>query len=278
MTHRFLYFPGCKIPDHLPQYGTSTLGVFSVLGIIAEDAEFNCCGYPVRHQDAVASILSAAKNLAIADQKGLDIVTPCKCCFGNLNHAVFRLKKEPDLKRRINGLLSKEGLTWHGRARVHHILQVFRHHVGIDNIVNQVSTSLSHLKVAAHYGCHALRPSDVVNFDNPTAPTIFEDLIRAIGAKPVEWPLRLECCGYPLWEKNSRLSLSLMGKKVLDADASGADLICTACTYCQMMFDNVRFVEKNMNPDLPKLPSVLYTQLLGMALGLDIGLDDFPLK
>lgn len=269
MTNRYLFFPGCKIADHLSQYGTSTQAVFSALGIGLEEAKFNCCGYPVRHQDEDAFILSSARNLAIADDKGMDMITPCKCCFGSLRHAVFRLTNDPELKQRINDLLAPEGLNWSGRANIYHILQVFHDMEDMGRIKSRVSSPLTGVKVAAHYGCHALRPSDVVRFDNPAAPTIFENLILALGAIPVQWPMRLECCGYPLWEKNNRLSLAMMKKKVMDAKASGADLICTACTYCQMMFDTVRSIHGKENLDKQPFPSVLYTQLLGMALGLD---------
>jgi heterodisulfide reductase subunit B len=115
-----------------------------------------------------------------------------------------------------------------------------------------------------------------MQLDNAAAPTIFERLIALTGARSVAWPLRLACCGNPLWEKNSKLSLALMRQKMEDARTSGAGLVCTACTYCQIQFDTVRADHLGRSPQAQDLPAVLYTQLLGRSLGLDrsvLGID-----
>ena len=128
--------------------------------------------------------------------------------------------------------------------------------------------------MAAHYGCHALRPSDVMQFDNPLAPTIFERLVELTGASAVDWPRRLDCCGQPLLESNEHLSLRLMQTKVADARQAGADTLCTACTYCQVQFGQVQHsLGAALIPE--PLPSVLFPQLLGLSMGLppeDLGL------
>jgi heterodisulfide reductase subunit B len=142
-----------------------------------------------------------------------------------------------------------------------------------------VTRPLEGLKVAPHYGCHALRPDNVVQFDNPLAPTIFENLISVTGAESADWPLRLECCGNPLWEKNSRLSIKLMNRKLANAAESGADVLATACTYCQLQFDKIR--KEQPEQKVPELTSVLYIQLLGISMGMNaeqVGLSsDFSL-
>ena len=122
--------------------------------------------------------------------------------------------------------------------------------------------------MAAHYGCHILRPHDVVQFDDPVKPTKFEKLIEATGAKTVDWPLRLQCCGEPLWDKNNELSVQLTGKKMANAGQAGADLLCAACTHCQLQFDRVREVLTGSKGEEPPLTSILFSQLLGLGLGL----------
>lgn len=266
---RFLYFPGCKIADTLPQYDKSLRLVFSRLDIDLENADFNCCGYPVRHQSVEASFLSAARNFAIADKRGLDMITPCKCCFGNLSHALYWLNRNRDFKESVQSCLLKEGLRWTGKTRVFHLLQVLKQMIGPEKLKAQITRPLEGLTVAAHYGCHALRPSNVVNFDNPAAPVIFEDLIRITGAAPVVCAMRTECCGHPISDKNQALSLSLAVKKQEDARRSGADVICTACTYCQLMFEHARTAADDPDKNKKAPAPVLYTQLLGSAMGMD---------
>lgn len=265
---KYAYFPGCKIPEHVPEYDTATRAVLDRLGVRLADLEFNCCGYPVRHQSFEASVLSGARNLAIARKEHLTIVTPCKCCFGNLKHVEYWMKQRPLLRRKINKTLAKEGLKWDNDIRVIHLLTLLAEDVGEDAIKSSIVNPLKNLKIAPHYGCHALRPGEVVQFDNPLTPTIFEKLIQLTGAKPIDWPLRLECCGNPLWEKNNRLSIKLMNKKLRDASESGADLIATACTYCQIQFEQVRRNLPEEKQKVPGLRAVLYPWILGDAMGL----------
>ena len=237
---KFLFFAGCKIENHLKHYETASRAVLSALGVELVDMELNCCGYPIRHQNMVASIFSAARNLALAGKRNLDILTPCKCCFGNLKYAISRLREDEGLRKKINVLLEREGLFWEEGVQVKHLLSVLYHDVGLAAIREKVQHPFRKVKIASHYGCHALRPGRVVHFDNPLAPTLFEKLVEITGAASVAWARRLECCGNPLWERNNSLSLYMMQKKLEDAYAADADFLCVACTYCQIQFDRVR--------------------------------------
>ncbi len=279
---KYLYFPGCKIPTHLPQYDLATRAVLSALQVELTDAESTCCGYPVRHRSFEASVFSAARVLAVADRENAAILTPCKCCFGNLKHAAYWLAENGELRDRVDRLLAAENLSMDALPDVMHLLTVLTEDVGLEQIKTKVTRPLEGLRVAAHYGCHALRPSNVVQFDNPLAPTIFERLISVTGAQTADWELRLDCCGAPLSGKNDSLALKLMRRKIDDALEAGADILCTACTYCQIQFDTVRAEISDMNsPDAIPLPSVLYPQLLGLALGIggeNLGLDRNRIK
>ena len=264
---KFAYFPGCKIPYYLPQYGQSVRAVLTALGVQLVQFEFDCCGYPVRHQSATAAIYSAAKVMALAQTRQLPLLTPCMCCFGNLKHAEYRLLKESRLRRAINELLATDQLHWSPGIVIRHLLTVLERDVGLKTIHSKITKPLKGLRGAAHYGCHGLRPSDVVQLENAAAPTVFERLIRITGAQSVDWPMRLSCCGNPLWGKNPKLSLALMQQKIDDALAVGAQFICTACTYCQIQFDSVRASQPDQAPHKKNLPAVPYTQLLGRSLG-----------
>ncbi len=269
---RFAYFPGCKIPFHLPQYDVSVRAISDRLGIGLTDFDFNCCGNPVRHQSLAGALLSSAKIMAMARKYHLPVLTPCKCCYGNLMHTEFRLKNNENLRAEINKILAKDGLKWtKGGPGVFHLLSVLDKYVGIETIKKAVIKPLTGVKIAAHYGCHALRPARIVKFDDPLNPVIFERLIKATGATPIDWPMRLECCGNPVWETNPRLSENIMEAKLKDAQRAGADIIATACTHCQIQFDSVRQGLTGFKPSFKQMPSVLFTQILGIGLGLEDG-------
>jgi len=266
---RYAYFPGCKIPHHLPEYGSSVEAVCGALGIELVKPEFNCCGYPVRHENELASIFSAMRNFAIAEKAGLDIMTPCKCCFGNLKYAAARVHESLELAGRVGALLAREGLAMPKAMNAYHLLTILDEQVGADLLARRTATPLSGVKVACHYGCHALRPGNITGFDDPLAPTVFERIIRALGAETLDWDLRVECCGHPLRGRDDVISSAIMRKKLEGAGHAGADVVATACTYCQLQFDRERDLLPVNSPLRKAPPAVLVTQLIGTALGLD---------
>jgi len=266
---RLALFSGCKIPSLLEQYELASRAVLKTLAVELIDITFNCCGYPNRNHHFGAYLLSAARNLALARQQNLNILTLCKCCYGSLKHADHWIKTNERMRDEINAVLKKEDLFWDGSVEIKHLLPLLARDIGLPILKDQVRQRYSALKIAPHYGCHALRPADIMQYDNPVDPTLFEDLVAATGAQSVNWPRRLECCGNPILEKNAPLSFSLMHKKINDAKTAGADFLCTACTYCQIQFDTVQAAQLEVSASNGNLPSILYPQLLGLAFGLD---------
>jgi heterodisulfide reductase subunit B len=273
----YSYFAGCKIPYYLPEYGNSSLALLNRFGIELLDLEFNCCGYPVRDIDFQSFLLAGARNLALAEQKNTDIVTPCKCCFGSLKFVEHYLKQRGTVKDQINAMLRPEGLQWEGRVNVRHLLTVLHQDVGVNALRAAVVNPLDGLKVAIHTGCHALRPGNVTRYDNPLVPGIFHALVAATGAESVFWSMSTECCGNPQWDKNQKLALKQMQRKLLNAKQAGADFVCTACTYCQMQFEQKNQSEIIAINGDQNIPAVLISQLIGLSIGMEdeeIGLGD----
>ena len=266
----YAFFLGCNIPARLPQYESSARAVLARLDVTMIDyREFTCCGYPLRNVDQKAFLLSAAGNLAIAERDGYDLLTLCKCGFGTFKEAQYRLKNNEALKEEINGLLKKQGLTYHGHVEVKHLLSVLYHDVGLEALKKKITLPAKGLRIATHYGCHALRPSRITEFDDPIAPSLFDELVKATGAESVEWDEKLSCCGAPLLGINDGISAGLTRKKIQSGIEAGADYLCTACPYCQLQFDRVqdRFAsEWGLGKSLP---AVLYPQLLGLCMGID---------
>jgi heterodisulfide reductase subunit B len=266
---KYLLFPGCKIPYYVPYYETSGRAVLERFGIELLDLEFNCCGYPVRFLDFRSFLYSSARNLALAGEKGLPLLCLCQCCYGTLRYADILLRNNEALFKEITLLLKEEGLRYPPRIEIKHLLQVLSEDLGPEAIWGNNKRPFKSLKVAAHYGCHILRPRDVARFDHSTTPTKFETLVEVTGGISVDWPLRLQCCGDPLRDKNEPLSLALMRKKMESARKAGADVLCVACPHCQMQFTRRPEGWTQEKDSGLFLPSLLYPQLLGLSLGLD---------
>lgn len=267
---KFALFLGCTIPARLNQYETSSRAVLDKLGVgLVDIREFNCCGYPLRNIEFKVFILSSARNLALAEKKNLNVMTLCKCCYGSLKKADYLMKENASLRKEVNTTLEKEDLKYEGGIEVKHLLSVLYKDVGIESIKDRVNQTFESLKIATHYGCHALRPSQVVGFDDPVFPSLFDQLVEVTGAKSIDWPMKLECCGAPLWGVNDELSMDLTIKKLTHGEQSGADYLCVACPYCHIQFDTVQKMILSLRGLDHSLPSILYSQLLGLSMGID---------
>ena len=267
---KFALFLGCQIPVRLKQYETSSKAILERLGVgLVDIEEFNCCGYPLRNIQFKAFLLASARNLSLAEKKKLDVMTLCQCCYGTLKKANFLLRENASLRKEVNAVLEREGLPYEGEVEVKDLLYVLHQEVGVEAIKKKIAKTFKGLKIAAHYGCHALRPSQVVRFDDPVTPSIFDQLVEATGAESIAWPMRLECCGAPLWGIHDELSTEITLKKLKNGRESGADYLCTACTYCQIQFDTVQQMILSQRGLNHPLPSILYPQLLGLSMGIN---------
>jgi len=266
---KFTLFVGCNIPARVQQYELSARAISAQLDIeIADNQEFKCCGNPIRNTDNQTFILMAARNLALAEKQGLNMMVLCKCCFGSLKKAAHLMKQNPLVQEKANTILAREGLQYSGMVEVKHFLSVMYHDIGINAIKEKITRPFKEMKIATHYGCHALRPSEVTQFDNPVAPVLFDELVEATGAKSIDWPLKLECCGAPILGVMDNLSMGLTEKKIADGVQAGADYLCVACPYCQMQFDRVQQMMSSLSNRNHRLASIVYPQLLGLTMGL----------
>jgi heterodisulfide reductase subunit B len=265
----YALFLGCTIPARLQHYESAARAVLEELDVRAIDIkEFNCCGYPLRNINFEAFALLSARNLALAERQGLDVLSLCQCCFGTLKKAQVLLQEDEALRKAVNAVLAKEGLHYEQGVEVRHLLQVLYHEVGIKAIKRHVARPFAGLNIAVHYGCHVLRPSTIVQFDDPVLPTLFDELVGITGTQSVPWQRRLECCGAPLRGVNDELSTALTNKKLEDGKGAGADYLCVACPYCQIQFDTVQSGMSAKGAGNHRLPTLLYPQLLGLCMGI----------
>lgn len=267
---RFAFFLGCNIPARVQHYDISARAVLEALDVQVTDIrDFNCCGYPMRNADFETAMLFSVRNLALAEREGLNMMTLCKCCFGNLKKANHMVREDSRLLEALNGLLAGEGLRYRGSVEVTHFLSVLHGEIGTASLKAKVAKPFSDLNIATHYGCHALRPSEITGFDDPVAPVIFDQLVEVTGARSIPWGLKLECCGAPVLGMNDGLSMDLAERKLEDAKNAGADYLCAACPWCQLQFDQVQKMMSSLRGTNHPLPCIVYPQLLGLAMGME---------
>ena len=273
----YTYYPGCSLSSggFARAYGWSTKAVNKLLDIESVELDdWNCCGStPYSSLDELTSFCLTARNLALAEKKGFDLVAPCSSCYVFLSRTNSYLKQYPQLKAKVDEALAAGGLEYHGTVRVRKVLDVYVNDIGYEAIAARVKKPLSGLKVAPYYGCQEVRPS--FGFDHPEYPQSLDKLIASLGAEPAPFPLKSRCCGSSLIISEETAALDLI-KKLLDcAVSNGADCMVTGCPLCQM---NVDAYQSRINSRFKtnyKLPVLFFTQLMGVAFGLgekDLGL------
>ena len=266
---QYALFLGCNIPARVNQYDVAARAVLNRLGIeLVDIREFGCCGYPMRNSDPLAFLLSAARNLALAEEADLDLLVLCQCCYGSLKKAQALMTETGELQNRVHRLLKKNGTAYTGTVKIKHLLSVLYHDVGIESLKPHIRKPFEGLDIATHYGCHLLRPANVTRFDDPVSPTLIDELVEATGAKSVAWQLKLECCGGPVTGIDDDLSAKLTRSKLISAKKAGAQYVCTACPYCHIQFDTVQRMILSDNGGMDPLPTVLFPQLLGLGMGI----------
>jgi len=267
----YALFLGCTIPARQPNYELSARKSLSKLGIELVDlSNMTCCAPPpIESINLESSMSIAAYNICLAEEADLNLVTLCSGCFQSLAKANAMLKTDKHLKARINKILSHAGKEFEGNKEVKHYLQVLVDDIGIKRIKQSISKPLRNLKVAAFYGCHALRPSELLKLDDPESPHILEDLIEALRAKSVKYRNKLKCCGGLLRGVSDELALDLARDKLVNTSKAGADCIATLCPFCFVALDIGQVQLRSKLNETYDMPVLHYSELLALALGID---------
>jgi heterodisulfide reductase subunit B len=257
---KFSYFPGCTLKTKGKDLDIYARKSAEALGFeLCELADWQCCGavYPMA-KDEIATKLSSVRALVSARENGEDLVTLCSACHNVIKQVNHDMKTDEDIALRVNNYMALE-TPYNGETNVLHFLEVLRDRVGFDKVKAAVKNPLTGRKIAAYYGCLLLRPGKVMQFDDPENPTILEDFIRAIGAEPVIWGMRNECCGGYVAAEDRAQAQKRSTTVMEDAKQNGADTVITACPLC------LYNLAKNGGD---ALPVVYFTELLAEALGV----------
>jgi heterodisulfide reductase subunit B len=265
----YLMFLGCAIPYRVSAYEISARKVLKKLGVkIVEMPEFNCCGLPLDPISHETMLILAARNLAMAEQKGLDIVALCPGCAGTLKKVNKMLKEDKALREEINKHLREAGLEFKGTVNAKHIIQVLIEDVGLEKIKNAVVNPLTKVKVAEHNGCHILRPKEYIGFDDPEDPKTLKTLIEATGATCLDYLDETQCCGAPSAGVNDKIALALARDKLRHIKKVDAQALITICPFCHIMYDTNELRIERMFNEAYGIPVLHYPQLLGLAIGI----------
>jgi len=266
MTMKYALFLGCTIPVRANAYEVATRKIAEPLGMELIDMNgVRCCGSPAMESvDRRTALAVAARAICEAEKMRLDLMTLCNGCAEVLGKANNTLKKDPKLREEINSILSEVGHEFKGAVEVKHLVRVLTEDVGLEAIKATIRKPFGALRVAVHPGCHMMRPSDILAFDDPIEPTALRTLVELTGAETVHYPDETECCAASVLAVREDLATEIARKKIARA-VKYADIMVTACPFCYLMYE----VSQLTAEEMLKLPVVHYPQLLGLAMGMD---------
>ncbi len=271
---KYSYFPGCSLETSAKAYERSNHAVAQALGIeLVTVPDWNCCAATeLISLNLTAAYAVVARNLAQATKnEGVkDVVCPCSMCFVNLSKTDAYLADSPKLAKKVSLALAEANLAYKpGTLHVRHWVQVLMNDIGAEQIAAHVKKPLKGLRVACYYGCLIGRPHVNAETDDAENPVLLDQMMAALGAEPVNFPMKAQCCGGHMTQLNANTGYTMIHRILKSAADNGADLIATPCPMCQMNLDAFQGpVNRHMKSTL-KMPVIYMTQLMGLAFGFD---------
>ena len=258
------------MPTEQYAYELSARSIFKTLDIELIDLpDISCCGEPLKSVNKYMALYLSARNLAIAEKQNLDIYAPCPLCHLALSECKKILKENHDLRKKLASQLQNENLTYKGINNIVHTVDLLHDHIGLKAIKEKVKKPFNDLKIAVHYGCHLNRPSEIGRPVDSENPQKMEHILKTLGANPVDYPQKLDCCGALLTINLPESALTKTGQKLDAVQTQGYDAFIDTCPWCHKMFDARQIkagetVAKKLN-----IPVLYLTQLIGLAFGIE---------
>lgn len=248
----------------------SARAVAEKLGMeFVEIPDFACCGFPMKASKQGDAGLLAARNLALAEEAQVEICALCSACTSMLAEEAFHIQHNLERRHEVNRHLARIGRKYEGHVRVRHLGRILLEDVGLEKIKESIKVDLKGMKVAMHYGCHYLKPSSIYpEHENPENPSSLELLLEAVGAHPVDYERKMDCCGGAVLAADEKTALTLAGEKLSHVKEAGVDAIGVVCPFCSVMYDdNQKGIESQMEEEFG-IPVLFLPQILGIAMGL----------
>ncbi|MBW2056910.1 MAG: CoB--CoM heterodisulfide reductase iron-sulfur subunit B family protein [Deltaproteobacteria bacterium] len=256
------YYPGCTSHSTAAEYGMSTEAVLRALGVeLLEIEDWNCCGAAAAHTlSRLLSLALPARNIAKTQERELPLVVPCAGCFNNLKKAEAVLKTGGELARQIEELV---GFRYEESTDILALIDVVVNRIGLDRVRQKVVRPLTGLRVAAYYGCALVRNPKITHLDDPENPMYIDRIVEVLGATPVEWSYKTECCGADLALTHGERVAEMVTRIIEMAREAGADCLACSCGLCQAN------LEMRQKSEAEGLPVYYFTELMGLAMGLE---------
>ncbi|MCL7451993.1 MAG: CoB--CoM heterodisulfide reductase iron-sulfur subunit B family protein [Anaerolineae bacterium] len=262
------YFPGCTLNTTGKGFDNAVRASAAAVGLdLVELPDWNCCGatYPLII-DNMLELAAPAHVLVAAQQEGSILTTACSTCYNVLKRTNKFIQEHEEERDRINTFIEAE---YAGEVEVKDILHMLRDDVGFEAIADKVQLPLKDLKVASYYGCMVLRPPNEVAYDDPDHPTSLDDLVAALGATPVDFAHKNECCGAYLAVKDESITREMVYAILRSAQNAGAEAVVTNCPLCQFNLDKQQAEMRKSYAGYQPVPIFYFSQLMGLALGLE---------
>ncbi|WP_028257583.1 CoB--CoM heterodisulfide reductase iron-sulfur subunit B family protein [Veillonella montpellierensis] len=267
---KYAFFPGCVLESAAKEDYMATKAVAKKLGIQIEEIDgWTCCGAShVQDIEPLTTLATNARNIALAEEQGLDVLTVCNTCTLMLREAKKELDEDVTKRTQVNNMLAQIGKEYKGTSNITHFLWVLIRDYGLNNLKAKVVKPLTGLRVAEYYGCHILRPQETMDFEDYQLPTSLFDLITAIGATPIDFSRKLDCCGFHAVYPAHDSVMEMTGSINADAAKEGADCVVTPCPLCQMQLDMFQKEAEQTVAKDKDMPILHMSQLIGLALGI----------
>ncbi|WP_003543546.1 CoB--CoM heterodisulfide reductase iron-sulfur subunit B family protein [Desulfotomaculum nigrificans] len=257
---KLAYYPGCSLEATAKEYGSSVRSVCKALDVdLVEIPDWTCCGatsaHATNHRLAVGLPALTIKQMQAMD---LDCVVPCSACFNRLKTAEYNMTNDAAVRQEMEKLLN---FKYDGKPRVYDLLAYMVEKIGLPAITKKVQKPLKNLKIACYYGCLSVRPAEITGIDSTENPMQMDKLVKALGATPVNWSYKVECCGAGHSVAKSAMVTNLSGRILAKAREAGADLVVNSCPLCQTNLEMRR-------PPGEDMPVFFFTELMGLAFGI----------
>lgn len=265
---KLAYYPGCSLESSAIEYHLSTKKSAEILGVdLVEIDDWNCCGATSAHNtNKLLSIALPARNLALAEKEGLDVMAPCAACYNRFRHTEAAVRKDVEMQEKIGQIID---MPYTASNKTISALEWLVEGVGLDKIKEKVTKPLTGMKAASYYGCLLVRPQAYTGFDDVEDPQSMDDIVKTLGATAVDWSFKSECCGAALATSRPEIGNKMIYEVLKNAKESGADCIVTACPLCMMNLDMRQPGAVKANNDAFDIPVYYITELLAIAAGVE---------
>jgi heterodisulfide reductase subunit B len=266
----YYYYPGCSLKGAGVSYEKSLLATLNALGITVQELpDWNCCGATsYMAVDEMSAHAMAARNIGIAEKDGKDILAPCSACFAALNKTCHYSEEYPKMKKKLHDALRKVNLPFEGnKQKIQHPLYMLMNEYGLENIEAKLKHKLKGYTVFPYYGCLTSRPFSIE--ENRIYPVAMDEMMSAIGCEVVDHSLKTRCCGGTLTGTIPEVGLRMVYILLTEAKRKKADVIVTMCPLCQFNLDIYQKAAEKKYKEKIRIPVLYFTQLLGLALGID---------